>query len=119
MPDRLGRLVNRGNRRRFEWLLTGPVKDEPSALPAEEGHDERYSRTDVLLINRQRIVVNVEHRVVQLIHRREGQLLLGWWRRRVENDLLEEVGNCLIRHTGRVLLGSGRFIFGTQRMNAG
>ena len=93
MSNGLGRRINRRNRGCFERRLTGPVENEASALAAKERHDERDAGADVFLINAERVVVDVEHRIVQLIHALEGELILGRRRRGVEDNLLEEQGN--------------------------
>jgi hypothetical protein len=64
----------------------GPVKDEAPTLAAEQSHNERHTRADVFLINIQRVIVDVEHGIIQLIDGQPSALFLGARRSGLEHD---------------------------------
>ena len=93
MPHRFRRLIDRRHGRRLQWFLAGTIKDEAPTLAAEQSHNERHTRADVFLINIQRVVVDIEHGIVQLIDGLSGTLFLGHRWSGFDHDFLQKVGH--------------------------
>ena len=68
VADRLHQLIDNRNRGRLERRLPGAIKNEPSACAREQPENQRVLSEDVPLEDLQRVVIEREHRRVELQH---------------------------------------------------